>query len=464
MTHLHIIGICGTAMAGLAIMAKEKGLRVTGSDSGIYPPMSTLLESMAIPLQEGFHPDHLEPRPDLVLVGNAISRGNPELEAVLDRDIPYCSGAQWLFEQVLAGRHAVVASGTHGKTTTTSLLACLWEEAGWQPGFLIGGIPLDFGRGARLPQGPWVMVEGDEYDTAFYDKRPKFLHYRPKTLIINNLEFDHADIYADLEAIRRQFRLLLRTVPASGHLLVNGDDPEVNALLPFACSRVVTYGLADRHTFTARLEGADGRCWTLFQEGIPLFTVQWHLLGVHNVTNGLAAAAAALVNGMAPEPVKAGLEKFQGVARRLQQRFEVNRIAVYDDFAHHPTAIATTLAGLRAGIGSARLWVVLEPRSNTMRTRVHQDRLASAFAAADRVILARPQPRGLTADQLLDVEAVVAQCNQGGEPSAAVVVADAHEAVVLLGRHCLPGDHVVIMSNGGFDGIHHKLQQELSRS
>lgn len=464
MTHLHIIGICGTAMAGLAIMAKELGMQVTGSDNGIYPPMSTLLASMDIPMQEGFTPDNLDPRPDLVLVGNTISRGNPELEAVLDRDIPYRSGAQWLFEQVLEGRHPVVATGTHGKTTTTSLLARIWEEAGWQPGFLIGGMPLDFGRGARLPKGPWMMVEGDEYDTAFFDKRPKFLHYRPKTLIINNLEFDHADIYTDLEAIRRQFRLLLRSVPASGYVIANGDDPEVEALLSTSLSRVVRYGITSQQPFMAKLERPDGRSWTLYREGVALFSVNWSLLGQHNVANGLSAAVAALVNGMAPERVKAGLEGFQGVARRLQLRFDINQIAVYDDFAHHPTAIATTLAGLRAAIGAARLWVIVEPRSNTMRTRVHQERLAPAFALADRVLLARPQARGLTVTDLLDVEAVVAQLNQGGEhPPKATVVADANEAVQWLGREAKPGDHVVIMSNGGFDDIHQKLKQELSR-
>ena len=359
----------------------------------------------------------------------------------------------------------MVASGTHGKTTTTSMLAAIWEAAGLHPGFLIGGIPLDFGCGARLPQGPWVMVEGDEYDTAFFDKRPKFLHYRPRTVIVNNLEFDHADIYPDLEAIRRQFRLLLRSVPASGHLIANGDDPEVVALLPLAFSRVVTYGLTTPQPFMAKLEQADGRCWTLYREGVALFTVQWQQLGTHNVLNGLAAATAALVNGIPPERVLAGLEQFQGVARRLQLHFEANGVAVYDDFAHHPTAIATTLAELRARIGQARLWVVLEPRSNTMRTRVHQERLAPAFAAADHVILARPQARNLTAAEMLDVEAVVAQLNQRRQPGdipTAVVVTDANEAVHLLGLACLPGDHVVIMSNGGFDGIHQKLRQELT--
>ncbi len=467
MRHLHIIGICGTAMAGLAVLAKEQGWRVTGSDNGIYPPMSTLLEEVGIPLQEGFRLENLQPRPDLVLVGNTISRGNVELEAVMDQDLPYCSGAQWLYEHVLAGRHAVVATGTHGKTTTTSLLAKVWEEAGWHPGFLIGGIPLDFGRGSRLSHGPWVVVEGDEYDTAFFDKRPKFLHYRPKTLIINNLEFDHADIYPDLEAIRRQFRLLLRSVPSSGHIIANGDDAEVRALLPLALSRVVTYGLHGEHDFTARPESADGSDWTLLRRGEPLCRVQWAMLGEHNLYNGLATAAAALTHGMPVAALKAGLEGFQGVARRMQLRFEVGGVKVYDDFAHHPTAIATTLAGLRARIGTERLWVVLEPRSNTMRTRVHQDRLAPAFALADHLLLARPQARGLAPEQMLDVEAIVAQVNarpqQGGIPTA-VVVTNGHEAVVVLKQYCQPGDHVVIMSNGGFDGIHLKLQQELCRT
>ncbi|WP_130472458.1 UDP-N-acetylmuramate:L-alanyl-gamma-D-glutamyl-meso-diaminopimelate ligase [Candidatus Magnetaquicoccus inordinatus] len=467
MKHLHIIGICGTAMAGLAVMAKEQGWLVTGSDNGIYPPMSSLLEEIGIPLQEGFRLENLQPRPDLVLVGNTISRGNVELEAVMDQDIPYRSGAQWLYEHVLAGRHPVVATGTHGKTTTTSLLAKVWQEAGWQPGFLIGGIPLDFGRGARLPPREWVIVEGDEYDTAFFDKRPKFLHYRPKTLIINNLEFDHADIYPDLEAIRRQFRLLLRSVPASGYVLANGDDPEVAALLPAAYSRVVTYGLHGAHPFTAQVESSDGSSWQLLRQGEPLCRINWSLLGDHNVYNGLATAAAALLHGMPVAQVKAGLEGFQGVARRMQLRFMVGGVSVYDDFAHHPTAIATTLAGLRARIGSARLWVVVEPRSNTMRTRVHQERLAPAFALADHLLLARPQARGLRPEELLDVEAIVAELNgrpSRGEIPTAAVVANGQEAVVLLKQYCQPGDHVVIMSNGGFDGIHLKLQQELGQS
>ena len=473
MTHLHIIGICGTAMAGLAAMAQEQGMLVTGSDSGIYPPMSTFLEKLGITLYEGFRPENLDVSPDLVLVGNAISRGNPELEAVLDRDIPYRSGSQWLFEHVLEGRHPVIATGTHGKTTTTSILSCLWEVAGWQPGFLIGGIPLNFGVSARFPQGPWVIVEGDEYDTAFFDKRPKFLHYRPKTLIINNLEFDHADIYTDLEAIRQQFRLLLRTVPSTGYVVVNGDDPEVEKLVAFSFSPVVRYGFSPRYPFSAKLERADGRHWTLYRDAEPLFSVTWAMLGAHNVMNGLAAATAALLHGMAPETVKAGLEKFQGVTRRLHIRFEMNKMTVYDDFAHHPTAINATLSALRAAIGTDRLWVVLEPRSNTMRTRIHQEALAPAFIKADHVILARPQTKsassyagGTVATEELDVDAIVAQLNgtdTAGDFPTAMSVKNAAEAVEILGKNLLPGDHVVIMSNGGFDGIHQRLNQEISQ-
>ncbi|MBF0213090.1 MAG: UDP-N-acetylmuramate:L-alanyl-gamma-D-glutamyl-meso-diaminopimelate ligase, partial [Magnetococcales bacterium] len=460
--HLHIIGVCGTAMAGIAALAQESGWRVTGSDAGVYPPMSDFLAERAIPVAEGFRAENLDPTPDLVVVGNAISRGNPELEALMDLGIPYISGPEWLFEHVLKGRHPVVVTGTHGKTTTTSMLARVWEEAGWGAGFLIGGIPLDFGFGARAPQGPWVVVEGDEYDSAFYDKRPKFLHYRPRTLILHNLEYDHADIYPNLEAIRVQFRLLLRTVPASGLVLANGDDPEIEALLTHAHSRVIRYGLDGAHPFAARLDQEDGRVWTLLREGRPQFTVTWNATGRHNVLNGLAVAAAALMHGMDPLRVRDGLAGFQGVARRLQLRFEIQGVTVYDDFAHHPTAIGTTLQGLRASVGEARIWVILEPRSNTMRRRIHQDRLAPALAAADRVVLARPAARGLAPEELLDVEAVVAQINQtrplpGHEPRA-LAVNGAAETVAHLAARVLPGDRVVVMSNGGFDGIHERLR------
>ncbi|MEO5334434.1 MAG: UDP-N-acetylmuramate:L-alanyl-gamma-D-glutamyl-meso-diaminopimelate ligase [Magnetococcus sp. YQC-5] len=466
---LHIIGVCGTAMAGIAALAQDGGWQVTGSDAGIYPPMSDFLAARQIPIAEGFRAenlDNLNKVSDLVVVGNAISRGNSELEALMDRGIPYVSGPEWFYKHVLEGRHAVVVTGTHGKTTTSSLMARVWEEAGWGPGFLIGGIPLDFGVGARYPLGPWVVVEGDEYDTAFFDKRPKFLHYRPQTLILHNLEYDHADIYADLEAIRHQFRLLLRTVPGSGLLLANGDDPEIEALLPHAHSRVIRYGMNPAYPFAARLDCEDGRVWSLLRDGEPIFSVAWRLIGRHNVMNGLAVAAAALSHGMDPAQVQAGLVGFRGVARRLQLRFEIQGVAVYDDFAHHPTAIATTLEGFRAAAGDARVWVVLEPRSNTMRRRVHQDRLAQALAAADRVVLATPGSKGLSPHEVLDVEAVVGQINDArplpGTEQRAVVVSDAVETVAYLKERLQPGDRVLVMSNGGFDGIHDRLQAALN--
>lgn len=472
MPHLHIIGICGTAMAGIAALALEKGWQVSGSDSGIYPPMSHFLRSLPLSLKESFSADNLTPRPDLVLVGNAVSRGNPELEAVLDLDIPYRSGGQWLHEQVLEGHHPVVVTGTHGKTTTTSMIARLMDEAGWKPGFFIGGIPGDFGVGARFPQSPWVVVEGDEYDTAFFDKRPKFLHYHPKTLILHNLEFDHGDIYPDLEAIRVQFRLLLRLVPANGQVMANWEDAEVRSLAQNLLdksyrSQVVKYGLErDDCDYSACLLRPDGQHWSLWHKHKEVLQIHWPLLGRHNVLNGLAAAATCLHHQMDPQWIKQGLEHFQGVARRLQERFVVNDIHVYDDFAHHPTAMATTIDGLKCKVGaSTRVWVVIEPRSNTMRSRAHQDRLAPALSQADRVVLTRPAARGLPPDKLLDVDAVVSLINaqQSGTEPKARVVANGVEAQEYLAQNLTKGDHVIIMSNGGFDGIHERLCASLKK-
>ncbi|MBF0159909.1 MAG: UDP-N-acetylmuramate:L-alanyl-gamma-D-glutamyl-meso-diaminopimelate ligase [Magnetococcales bacterium] len=466
MAHLHIIGICGTAMAGLAALAQESGWQVTGSDQEVYPPMSLFLQQRAIQVYEGFRPQNLTPRPDLVLVGNAISRGNPELEQVLQQAIPCQSGAEWLHQHVLIGRHPVVVTGTHGKTTTSSLIAWLLEYAGWQPGFLIGGIPENFGLGARFPASSWVVIEGDEYDTAFFDKRPKFHHYWPRTLLLHNLEFDHADIYADLEAIRQQFRLLLRLVPGSGLVLVNDEDAEMVQLVQDAAShqaiygQVVHYGLSRRLPFAAEMQQQDGRCWTLWRDGQEVGQVTWSLLGRHNVLNGVAAAAVALSHGMDAATVCAGMQQFKGVARRLQLSASGNDIQVYDDFAHHPTAIATTLAGLRARVGTERIWVLLEPRSNTMRRRVHQERLVEAFSHADQLLLARPSARGLSADQLLDVEAIIAARNDQ-RPGTAQVIDDAQQAVQILQRQAQPGDHIVVMSNGGFGGIHQLLRDQL---
>ncbi|MBF0186402.1 MAG: UDP-N-acetylmuramate:L-alanyl-gamma-D-glutamyl-meso-diaminopimelate ligase [Magnetococcales bacterium] len=461
MQHLHIIGICGTAMAGIAALAQDAGWRVTGSDSGVYPPMSLFLAERGIDVCDGYSPDNLEPIPDLVVVGNTISRGNPELEALLDRGLPFRSGAEWIHRHMLEGRHPVVVAGTHGKTTTSSMTAWLWEHGGWQPGFLIGGIPANFNQGVRFPAREWVVLEGDEYDTAFFDKRSKFLHYYPKTLILHNLEYDHADIYPDLEAIRVQFRVLMKLVPGSGHVLANGDDPEIMTLAENSFGTLSTYGFGSDVRFRAEMAGRDGRNWTLFMDGEAQFQVSWKLLGEHNVLNGLAAAAAALIHGMPPETVKAGLESFAGVQRRLQWRFEERGVTVYDDFAHHPTAITTTLTGMQAALGEeGAVWAVVEPRSNTMRRRIHQDRLPTALRDADRVLLARPAARGLSAEELLDVEQVVSTLN-AKKPGMARVVDDATQAIAILNEESRSGDHVVVMSNGGFDSIHKRLQEVL---
>nr|WP_176704657.1 UDP-N-acetylmuramate:L-alanyl-gamma-D-glutamyl-meso-diaminopimelate ligase [Candidatus Magnetococcus massalia]CRH08261.1 UDP-N-acetylmuramate:L-alanyl-gamma-D-glutamyl-meso-diaminopimelate ligase [Candidatus Magnetococcus massalia]CRH08328.1 UDP-N-acetylmuramate:L-alanyl-gamma-D-glutamyl-meso-diaminopimelate ligase [Candidatus Magnetococcus massalia] len=457
MKHLHIIGICGTAMANLAALAKADGWHVTGSDAGVYPPMSTFLEDQDIELQEGFRAENLQPAPDLTLVGNAISRGNPELEALMAQGLPYTSGAAWFHDHVLAGRHPIVVSGTHGKTTTTSMMAKVWEEAGWQPGFLIGGIPADFGQGSRFPQSQWVTVEGDEYDTAFFDKRPKFLHYRPRTLILNNLEFDHADIYADLEAIRVQFRLLLRTVPPNGLVLANWDEPEIRELAAQAYSPVVSYGLEEGATYRAELLTPEGSQWRLLRDGEPLVEIHWGHFGRHNVSNALAVCAAALEHGMNPEQLKVGLERYQGVARRLQVRAKSGGVTLYDDFAHHPTAITTTLQGLRDKVGQgARIWAILEPRSNTMRRRIHQERLAQALAPADRILIARPASRGLADDDMLDVHAIAQQLSSQ-DAQRARVVEDAEEVMAAITPELAGGDEVLVMSNGGFGGLHLKL-------
>ncbi|MGN7614011.1 UDP-N-acetylmuramate:L-alanyl-gamma-D-glutamyl-meso-diaminopimelate ligase [Magnetococcales bacterium HHB-1] len=468
MKHLHIIGVCGVAMAGIAALAKESGWRVTGSDQGVYPPMSDFLQQRGIGLLEGFSADHLrhgDTTPDLVLVGNAISRGNPELEAVLNRGLPYQSGAAWLYDHLLEGRHPVVVAGTHGKTTTSTLASWLWESMGWQPGFFIGGIPKNFAAGVRFPKREWVILEGDEYDTAFFDKRPKFLHYRPRTLILHNLEFDHADIYPNLEAIRQQFRFLLRAVPGEGIIVANGDDPEIVALLKHAYSPVITYGFSDDVDYRAELTGErqDGRQWQLYHKNQLLFSVDWSHIGQHNVLNGLAAVSAALYHGAEPEQVRKGLNSFQGVARRLQIWDEVAGITIYDDFAHHPTAVATTLKGMRAAVNEGeRLWAVVEPRSNTMRRRIHQDRLPEALSFADRILMANPDARGLADDELLDVTSLISSLYKQYNREAQVI-AHADEAIACLLADVRPGDHIVIMSNGGFGGIHHRLTQALKQ-
>jgi len=446
--HLHILGICGTFMGGLALLARELGFQVSGSDQNVYPPMSTQLEAAGIRL-ERYDPANLEPRPDRVVIGNALSRGNPEVEAVLNLGIPYLSGPRWLFEAVLQKRRVIAVAGTHGKTTTASMVAWILEEAGLRPGFLIGGVPVDFGRSARLGAGDCFVVEADEYDTAFFDKRSKFLHYRPRIAVLNNLEFDHADIFPDLAAIQRQFHHLIRTVPGNGRLIVAAEDDNLEAVLAQGCwTPVERFGFA-RGDWQARLLAADGSRFQVCHQGSVVGEVGWDLVGRHNVGNAVAAIAAAAQVGVPPARAAAALSRFRGVKRRLELRGRVDGIAVYDDFAHHPTAIAVTLEGLRARIGDARLLAILEPRSNTMRLGVHADRLGSALAAADAVYLYAPadldwDPRRVRHPRLRVFSEL--------DDLIQALVTDAHS-----------GDHLLFMSNGGFGNIHQRALAALEK-
>ncbi len=453
--HVHILGIAGTFMGGIAALAKTAGFEVTGSDLNVYPPMSTQLEQLGIPFVQGYGADQLALRPDVVVVGNALSRGSPVIEAMLDRGMAYTSGPLWLAEHVLKDRHVLAVAGTHGKTTTSSMLTWILERAGLAPGFLIGGVPTNFDSTARLGTSAYFVIEADEYDTAFFDKRAKFVHYRPRTAVLNNLEYDHADIYPDVAAIRRQFNQLLRTVPAAGRLLVNGDDAELATTLAMGC-------WTPRDTFSARPEGAD---WTAHDEagnsarfavhlhGQKVAEVDWQLLGKHNVMNGLAALAAAAHVGVAPALAAQALSDFSGVKRRMEVRGVVGGITVYDDFAHHPTAIETTLQGLRARVGDARIVAVLEPRSNTMKLGVHRDQLAKSLALADRAWFLDSAELGW--------DLTAAMRALGARASFARSV---ETLVSGLAGEARAGDQVLIMSNGGFGGLHDKLLAALAAS
>ncbi|TAN02260.1 MAG: UDP-N-acetylmuramate:L-alanyl-gamma-D-glutamyl-meso-diaminopimelate ligase, partial [Rhodanobacteraceae bacterium] len=390
---IHILGICGTFMGGLAALARELGVEVQGSDANVYPPMSDQLRALGIVLEEGWSAEHLKPAPDLVVVGNALSRGNPSVEYMLDAGLPYTSGPQWLGENVLRGREVMAVAGTHGKTTTSSLLAYLLDhasrkQAGLAPGFLIGGVPENFGVSARLGSAasPFV-IEADEYDTAFFDKRSKFVHYRPRIAILNNLEYDHADIFPDVAAIQRQFHHLVRTIPGDGRLIVNVEDGRLAEVLAMGCwTPVETFGI-DAGDWRARLLAADGSAFAVTHKDDTIGDIHWNLTGRHNVMNALAALVAANAAGVDPESLLPAFAGFQSVKRRMEALGEANGIRVYDDFAHHPTAIATTLAGLRAKVGRARILVALEPRSNSMRAGAHAVMLAPSLADADRVVL-----------------------------------------------------------------------------
>ncbi len=438
---LHILGIAGTFMGGVAALARELGHEVEGSDQAVYPPMSTQLEQLGIDLRQGYDPAHISPDCDVVVVGNALSRGNAAVEQVLDDGRAYTSGAQWLSEAVLPGRDTLAVAGTHGKTTTTTILAFVLEAAGRDPGFLIGGVAGDFGVSARVGRGREFVVEADEYDTAFFDKRSKFVHYRPLVAILNNLEYDHADIFPDVAAIQRQFHHLVRTVPRRGRLVVNGEDPRLAEVLAMGCwTPVERFGLDGEFDWSARLLAADGSAFTLLRHGAPVGDVHWPLLGRHNVMNAIAALAAAHAVGVDLPAVLPALAAFGGIKRRLEVVGAHGGVTVYDDFAHHPTAIETTLAGLRARVGGARIVVAMEPRSNSMRLGAHANALAPSLAGADLVVfLQRP---GLA----WDAGKVIAALRHEGH-----AVPDVDTLVATLRARVRAGDHVVFMSNGGFD-------------
>jgi UDP-N-acetylmuramate: L-alanyl-gamma-D-glutamyl-meso-diaminopimelate ligase len=449
--HIHILGICGTFMGSLAVLAKELGHRVTGSDANVYPPMSTQLQAQGIELMQGYDPMHLQPEPDLVVIGNALSRGNPAVEYVLNKGLPYVSGPQWLADHVLQGRWVLAVAGTHGKTTTTSMLAWVLEHAGMSPGFLIGGVPQNFGISARLGGTPFFVVEADEYDSAFFDKRSKFVHYRPRTAILNNLEYDHADIFPDLDAIERQFHHLIRTIPGEGLIVHPVAEQALARVVKMGCwTPVQTTG--EDGQWQARLLSEDGSRFEVLFEGKPQGVVEWALTGQHNVANALATLAAARHVGVVAELGIAGLSSFKNVKRRMEKVAQVNGVTVYDDFAHHPTAIATTLDGLRKRVGQAQIIAVIEPRSNSMKLGAHRSGLPASVMQADQVFWYAPANLGW------DLGATVA------DSQVPTAVCDSLEAIIEgVKARAKANTHVVIMSNGGFGGLHGKLAQALDQ-
>jgi UDP-N-acetylmuramate: L-alanyl-gamma-D-glutamyl-meso-diaminopimelate ligase len=451
--HVHILGICGTFMGGIAAIAKAAGHKVTGSDRNVYPPMSTQLRALGIELVQGFEAQQLDMAPDVVVVGNVMTRGVPVVEAMLDRGMPYASGPEWLAREVLKDRWVIAVAGTHGKTTTTSLVAWILEYAGLAPGFLIGGVPANFNTSARLGAAPFFVIEADEYDTAFFDKRAKFVHYHPRTLVLNNLEFDHADIYADVAAIQRQFHHLVRTVPGSGSIIWNSADERLAQTLKMGCWTPLQ-GFSGRSGAAGGQAqwraGADAAAdfsrFAVLESGVSRGSVEWELMGAHNMENALAAIAAAHHAGVPVATAIEALRSFKGIARRMQLRGEVHGIRVYDDFAHHPTAIATTVDGLRRRVGAGRILAVLELRSNTMRMGVHNELIAPALAAADEVFIYTPSDLGW------DTGPLIRELGARGHAAATI---DAMAAAVT--GHAAATDSVLVMSNGGFGGLHEKL-------
>jgi UDP-N-acetylmuramate: L-alanyl-gamma-D-glutamyl-meso-diaminopimelate ligase len=459
---IHLIGICGTAMASLAGMLNERGFRVTGSDSAAYPPMSDFLHSMGIQVAQPFAAQNLEPKPDLVVIGNAISRGNVELEHVLDQRIPFCSLPQLLHDEFLKGKEVIVVAGTHGKTTTTSMLSWIFEVAETKPSFLIGGIAENFDRSFQLGSGRHFIIEGDEYDTAFFDKGPKFLHYFPDSVILTSVEFDHADIYKDLDAVETSFKRLVNLVPRRGRIVAFDSGESVNRCIARAFCPVERYGRKEDSMW--RIEqlqfGAESTSWSLVRSGKRLAEFEFPLAGEYNVWNASAAAAMAANYGISAGVIKDALKRFESVKRRLEVKAEVNGITLIDDFAHHPTAIAGTLTALRSRYAGRRLWAILEPRSNTLRRNVFQDELARSLAIADEIVIANVfKSESIPEKERLDVATVAAQLGQEGHHAR--VLADVDSIVKICSPEMRPGDVIAILSNGGFGGIYERLPERL---
>ena len=438
-------------MGGLALIARELGYQVSGSDANVYPPMSTQLESQGIQLMHGYNAENLTPKPDLVIIGNALSRGNVEVEAVLNSGLHYISGAQWLSEHVLQDKWVLAVSGTHGKTTTTSMLSWILEHQGFKPGFLVGGIPLNFGISARLGESDFFVIEADEYDCAFFDKRSKFVHYRPRTLVMNNLEYDHADIFPDLEAIKRQFHHLVRTVPSEGLIIAPQHETNLDDVLKMGCwTKVVRTTLNESGSWAAQLKKADGTVFDVLFNGESQGQVNWALSGEHNVYNAMSAIVAAHHVGILPNAAIAALSKFQNVKRRMEVIAKINGVTLYDDFAHHPTAIKTTLDGLRKQVQTQKIVAIVEPRSNTMRMGIHTKSLALSLGTADVAIIYQPAELNWDLSALKKYAANIE------------IYSSLDEIINRLTELAEQNSHFVLMSNGSFGGIYQRLQTALS--
>lgn len=450
----HILGVCGTFMGGIALLARESGIELTGSDENVYPPMSTMLEEQGVDIRQGFCAENIPEDTDTIVVGNVMSRGKDVVEHILNKNLSYTSGPQWLYENILRDKWVLAVAGTHGKTTTASMLAWILEYAGLKPGFLIGGVPENFGVSARLGESPFFVVEADEYDTAFFDKRSKFVHYHPRTVILNNLEYDHADIFPNLDAIKTQFHHLIRMIPGEGLIVTNDDEENLDDVLDMGAWTPVERLSASKEGaagWSAEYIQQDGSEFRVLLDGEAQGVLKWDSLGKHNVANALAAIAGARHAGVPVKHAIAALAEFKGVKRRMQLRGKIDKVNVYDDFAHHPTAIKTTLDGLRKNVGDCKITAILEPRSNTMRLGVHKDKLAESLSEADQVLLYQP------ADVDWDMDDVI---NALGPKSQLYNDID---DIIRTVREDRQAEHVLIMSNGGFGGIHDRLLSALEQ-